>query len=168
MELRRTAGPTGDPFFDTVRERHPDVDIVVLPPVVPPTPGDPLDLAQARELRDAQLASAERLWREAAEGAGSLTHRVGAGGPGALRWESTGALRGTRDGFRVLARLAAALETWDLRRQDAPVALLAAGSPDGRSVTATYAEETGVLVFRATSPDVPVSDETRSVLRGEG
>ncbi len=39
MELRRYLGPTGDAFWDTVRERHPDVDLVLLPPEKPEPAG---------------------------------------------------------------------------------------------------------------------------------
>jgi len=38
MELRPPTEPIDDPFFAAVRRRHPDVDVVLLPPPDPPTP----------------------------------------------------------------------------------------------------------------------------------
>ncbi|MDQ4054252.1 MAG: hypothetical protein M3237_16320 [Actinomycetota bacterium] len=38
MELRPPTEPTNDPFFAAVRHRHPEVDIVLLPPPEPPAP----------------------------------------------------------------------------------------------------------------------------------
>ena len=35
MELRPPGTPIDDPFFAAVRRRHPDVDLVVLPPDAP-------------------------------------------------------------------------------------------------------------------------------------
>lgn len=32
MSLRPASGPVGDPFFAQVRRRHPDLDLVLLPP----------------------------------------------------------------------------------------------------------------------------------------
>ena len=44
---------TDDPFFRVLRERHPEVDLVILPPVAPPAPDEPrLDLVEARRLQD--------------------------------------------------------------------------------------------------------------------
>jgi hypothetical protein len=48
----RTGDPAlDDPFFRVVRERHPDIDLVMLPPVVlPPTVQDPAEEARAQAL----------------------------------------------------------------------------------------------------------------------
>ena len=35
MSLRPATGPVGDPFFARVRRRHPDLDLVLLPPEAP-------------------------------------------------------------------------------------------------------------------------------------
>lgn len=54
------AGPTGDPLLDAVRRRHPDVDLVVLPPE--PTAAAPAlraDRATAEALGLAVLAEAQ-------------------------------------------------------------------------------------------------------------
>ena len=40
MSLHPAPGPVGDPFFARVRRRHPDVDLVLLPPE-PPEAGRP-------------------------------------------------------------------------------------------------------------------------------
>lgn len=38
MSLRPASGPVGDPFFARVRRRHPDLDLVLLPPESPDAP----------------------------------------------------------------------------------------------------------------------------------
>ena len=35
MRLRPASGPVGDPFFARVRRRHPDLDLILLPPEAP-------------------------------------------------------------------------------------------------------------------------------------
>ena len=35
MSLRPASGPGGDPFFARVRRRHPDLDLILLPPEAP-------------------------------------------------------------------------------------------------------------------------------------
>lgn len=58
-----------DAFFAVVRRRHPDIDIVLLPPEAPPgsgpPPPDPADLAGVPALVDDELA---RLWDDVADG----------------------------------------------------------------------------------------------------
>jgi hypothetical protein len=62
-----------DPFFRVVRRRHPDIDIVLLPPEPPTEPPadpsdavlDPADLAAVPALFDDELA---RLWDAVADG----------------------------------------------------------------------------------------------------
>src|SRR5689334_18958562 len=41
MSLRPASGPVGDPFFARVRRRHPDLDLVLLPPETPGAPETP-------------------------------------------------------------------------------------------------------------------------------
>ena len=45
MSLRPASGPVDDPFFARVRRRHPDLDLVLLPPETPdagtPAPAEP-------------------------------------------------------------------------------------------------------------------------------
>lgn len=167
MELRRTEGPVGDPFFDTVRARHPDVDVVVLPPEPPAPPGDPLTAGEVLARREADAAFAEALWQRVVEEPTELRHTVSAAA-GSARWQSTGSLTGTADGFRVLVRLAEELDDWAVRRGDGPVTLLVARDTAGRLLTTSYAEQTGVLVFTLGSGDQPVTAEAVAVLRGEG
>jgi hypothetical protein len=62
-----------DPFFGVVRRRHPDIDIVLLPPEPPAEPNgepapallDPADLADVPARFDAELT---RLWDDVADG----------------------------------------------------------------------------------------------------
>lgn len=174
MELRRTDGPVGDPFFDTVRARHPDVDVVVLPPEPAAPPGPPrapLPAEQALDRRTADASFAEALWQRVVEEPAELRHTV-SGGAGSARWQSVGSLPGTADGFRVLVRLTDALAHdpggWVVRRRDGAVALLVARDAAGRTLTTSYAEQTGVLVFRLSSGEHPVTAEALAALRGEG
>ncbi|MDP2775932.1 MAG: hypothetical protein Q8O61_20425, partial [Nocardioides sp.] len=69
MELQPLSDPLGDPFLDVVRRRHPDVDVVVLPPEPPPVPLESLELTADEEvaatlIRVATLA--RQLWARAA------------------------------------------------------------------------------------------------------
>ena len=45
MSLHPAPGPVGDPFFARVRRRHPDLDLILLPPDAPdagaPRPAEP-------------------------------------------------------------------------------------------------------------------------------
>lgn len=166
MELRQAEGPVGDPFFDTVRARHPDVDVVVLPPEPGVPPGPPLGPGEVLARREADAAFAEQLWSRVVEEPTELRHTVSASA-GSARWQSTGSLTGTTDGFRVLVRLADELGDWSLRRGDGPVALLVARDPAGHTLTTSYAEQTGVLVFKLSSGEQPVTAEVLAALRGE-
>ena len=53
------AGPTGDPLLDAVRRRHPDVDLVVLPPEKSAAPARRADSLTAEALGVAVLAEAQ-------------------------------------------------------------------------------------------------------------
>jgi hypothetical protein len=63
-------GPVDDPFFGEVRRRHPDVDIVLLPPVGGPD-ADEAPIADDDAVATARLrvaAAARQLWEAAAPG----------------------------------------------------------------------------------------------------
>lgn len=166
MNLRRSSGSVDDPFFAALRARRPDVDLVVLPPEPPLPRGERLDLAGLRTRRDADCGFADELWWRATQEPVPLRHTT-VPGPDTVRWESRGELRGVPDGRQVLERLAEGLPGWSLRRAGREVLLLGGRAPDGRTLTATYAEDTDALVFHLRSADLPATDEARSALRGE-
>ncbi|QIK65024.1 hypothetical protein G7072_00555 [Nocardioides sp. HDW12B] len=55
MNLRRVPAPTGDPFWDTLLRRHPDLELVLLPPEQPEPPA-----AESRPLLDEVTLEAVR------------------------------------------------------------------------------------------------------------
>lgn len=58
----------GDPFFDVVRRRHPDVDIVLLPPDEPAPAQEriaPLRLEEAEDLASDLAGLIDNLWHQA-------------------------------------------------------------------------------------------------------
>ncbi len=73
MATGENVGVSEDPFFGVVRRRHPDIDIVLLPPDPPTEPTgepagallDPADLADVPAVFDAELT---RLWDDVADG----------------------------------------------------------------------------------------------------
>ena len=74
-----------DPFWSVVRRRHPDVDVVILPPDAPDGPDAPVDSAAPAVDADALNAVAAGLvaaWREVADLLAELGETDGPG----LRW----------------------------------------------------------------------------------
>lgn len=177
MEPRPLSDPLGDPFFDAVRRRHPDVDIVVLPPVPPPLPADPLgsvepvgdDEVAATLIRVATLA--RQLWATAArESAAEPQSRLSYGaGPGAVRATARVATR-RDDGFHVLVALRHDLETngWEVTRPPGAVERLLAHLDD-LTVSASYAEGSGALLVEVSSGSLAVgADRARALTRPAG
>jgi hypothetical protein len=163
MELRPLSDPLGDPFFDAVRRRHPDVDIVVLPPAPPPVPPDSLELVGDDEvaatlIRVATLA--RQLWASAArESAEKPEARFAYGsGPSAVRAVARVATR-RDDGFHVLVALRHELETdgWEVTRPPGVVERIVAHLDD-LTVSASCAEGAGALLFELSSASLPVGD----------
>ena len=63
MEIRPSGAPIDDPFFAAVRRRHPDVDIVVLPPTAPEVePETTVDDATVDRATELVEAFADELW----------------------------------------------------------------------------------------------------------
>lgn len=181
MDFTRTPGPIGDPLLDTVHRRHPEVDIVVLPPetaaprAVAAEPATPVGADAARSARTATAAEAARLWASMLEldaevAAGAVRPRLGPGRvpgvvvPTALATTSTTTAEVDRS--HALSALAAALDGWDVRRRPGPVEQLHA-TRAGAAVRATYAPSTGVVVLEVTGPALAVGDDVAHVLVGE-
>lgn len=181
MDFTRTPGPIGDPLLDTVHRRHPDVDIVVLPPetaapvaaaVEPATPVGP---DAARSARTATGAEAVRLWAsmlglDPEVAVGAVRPRLAPGRvpgvvvPTALATATTSPAETDRSG--ALSALGAALDGWDVRRRPGPVESLHA-TRAGAAVRATYAPSTGVVVLEVTGPALRVGDDVAHLLVGE-
>ena len=63
MEIRPSGAPIDDPFFAAVRRRHPDVDLVVLPPTAPDEePAETVDDATVDRTIELVEAFAHELW----------------------------------------------------------------------------------------------------------
>lgn len=180
MDFQRAPGPIGDPFLDTVRRRHPDVDIVVLPdPRADPGARVavlPADADAARVERADAASRLTALWRGLAEEPGAATpgRVVARLAPGpvagtvvATAQATTTVDRETPAGRRMMSRLAGALEGWDVQRVEGPVERLVA-TRDGSTVRATHAEPTGVLVVVLTGPPLRVGADAAHTLVGEG
>ncbi|MCD4535878.1 hypothetical protein LRP67_17460 [Nocardioides sp. cx-169] len=172
MELHQISEPTGDPFFDALRRRHPDVDVVLLPPESPPAPpGATVDEAAANAVLARVQDLAGRLWSGAAgdsEESPRSRYRYGAG-PGAVRAVAGVATR-RGDGFHVLVALRHALESEGgaLTRPPGAVERLVAHLDD-LTVTASYAEEAGALLCEVSSESLEVGpDAARRLVRGGG
>ena len=181
MDFTRTPGPIGDPLLDTVHRRHPDVDIVVLPPetaapvAVTAEPATPVGADAARSARTASAPVAVRLWAsmlglDPEVAVGAVRPRLAPGRvpgvvvPTALATTST-TTAGVDRSF-ALSTLGAALDGWDMRRRPGPVERLDA-TRAGAAVRATYAPSTGVVVLEVTGPALAVGVDVAHVLVGE-
>jgi hypothetical protein len=171
MELHPLSDPLGDPFFDALRRRHPDVDVVVLPPEPPPLVQEPVggDEVAATLTRVATLA--QRLWASAARestAAPDARFRYGTG-PETVRATSRVVTR-RDDGFHVLVALRHELEThgWEVTRPPGAVERILANLDD-LTVTASYAERSGALLLEVSSESLPVgADRARDLTRPAG
>lgn len=159
-------GPTGDPFFDAVRRRHPDVDLVVLPPELPSVPAPPADRATAEALAEVVLAEATSLWDTI--NTEDLTERpqlayVAGGQPGTVRSTARVLVPETDRGFLLLAALRQAVPGLDYR--DGPVSWIEGRSGVAR-LRASYAESTGFFQLELSSGALQVGQPVLDALRG--
>ncbi len=146
-----------DPFWSVVAERHPDLDIVVLPAEAPPTPTsvDAEEVERRRLALDAAVMHLNDMLAPHAE----LSAADTVPGPvvDSVRWRSK-ASGVVVDGAELLDRLAAPLT--DVVRRGGAVEQLDA-EIDGFRVRATWASVTEVLVVRVESEALRVdADET--------
>lgn len=176
MELRPLSDPLGDPFFDVLRRRHPDVDVVLLPPVGPPAVPPAAVPPAVEPASDAVVTStllrveavARGLWVSVApDSVDRPRPRCTYGtGPGTVR--ATARLRTRReDGFHLLVALRHELEAdgWAVTRPAGPVERLV-GHLDDLTCTASYAEGPGTLLVELASGSLPVGgDRARELTR---
>ncbi len=171
MDLTRHSGPLDDPFFEPLRRRHPDVDIVILPPEeAPQEPALPqvTDEVVAAEV-DRIAAAAEALWRVAGEDVDAHPGTFVALGdlPGTVQARARVVTR-TPEGFRVLVRLRGELvdQGWRVDRVEGPVEQLLGTGPDA-ALRASYAEQSGTLIVELTGLRAYVgTDRARALVAG--
>lgn len=168
MELHPLSDPVDDPFFDAVRRRHRDVDVVLLPPSGPPVALEPVaETVVATALLRVE-AIARGLWASVApDSADRPRPRCTYGtGPDAVR--ATARLRTSRDdGFHLLVALRHELEAdgWAVTRPEGPVERLV-GHLDDLTATVSYAEGSSTLLVELTSGSLPVGqDRARELTR---
>jgi hypothetical protein len=150
MELRAPTETIDDPFFAAVRRRHPDVDVVLLPPMPPPGPvTDQVADDEVAAALTLVATEADQLWSTVAPGAPERPEtRCGFGDdPSSVRAVARVVAR-RGDGVEVLVRLRRELE----RRGG------------GLDVTTSYAEGSGALLLTVSSPSMPVGVERARVL----
>lgn len=171
MKLQPDTEQVADPFFAAVRRRHPDVDLVVLPPVPPrPAEADPVpdDVVASTLVRTA--TAAEQLWATIVP---ESTERPGARLAYGSRPDSIRAVARIvthrDDGFEVLVSLRHQLEAhgWEIRRPPGEVERIT-GVLEGLDVAASYAEEAGVLIFTLSSESQQVGNaRARALVRSQ-
>ncbi len=159
MEIRPSGAPIDDPFFAAVRRRHPDVDLVVLPPDAPDEePVETVDDATVARAADLVGGFADELWRAIAP----LTRvkpqsRLRYGDRESDVQAVARVVDRRSDGYAVLVRLRHELELrgWAVQRPAGALERLSA-SLDGGRLVASYAEETGVVMLELCSAGLPV------------
>jgi hypothetical protein len=166
MELRR-AQAIADPFLSAVRRRHPDADLVVLPPGRPPDPPPPL--ADHEALAAAALRVGERadaLWPVLDEPVPADVRW--AHGPGADAVVALSRLVRTAHDRQALAEVSTALaDAGEVRRPSGVVERLVVESP-GTTTAVSWAPTTGVLVVEVRSAAVVVGAALVRDLTREG
>ncbi|WP_309647948.1 hypothetical protein [Nocardioides sp.] len=168
MELHPLSDPVGDPFFDVLRRRHRDVDVVLLPPVGRPDGADPVsdEVVSSALLR--VEAVARGLWAMVAPDSDDRPQPRCTYGTGPESVRATARLVTRRvDGFHVLVALRAELESdgWAVTRPEGPVERLVAYLDD-LTVTASYAEGSGTLLVELAAESLPVGqDRARGLTR---
>jgi hypothetical protein len=168
MELRPSTTPIDDPFFATLRRRHPDVDVVLLPPTGPPG-ADP-ESAGEDDVAAALIRVAtqtRQLWLAVAPGADDQPDaRYGFGAdPASVRAVARVVAR-RDDGLDVLVRLRHELGShgWELRRPRGAGVERLTGVLDDLDLTASYAEQSGTLILAVSSESMHVgADRAREL-----
>lgn len=162
-----------DPFWEPVRRRHPDVDLVLLPPVPPVDPGVSVAPQVPVDRADTEAAAHEllaRLW-SAATGDPAVVerHRRWFAGErqGTERLEETWSVEGVTpdDGLAAVRRVVDALESdgWRVLVPTAGVPRVQAGRADGldrAEVLLLVSPERGRLVLRHRSGSRPAVTAT--------
>ena len=154
MELLPPGAPLSDPMLDAVRRRHPDVDLVVLPPEPTPLPADAPDGEgdQVATTIDLVRRLATAVWSRVAETPADPPVDPGFGPvPGTVVVRSRHCAS-VPDRPRVLTELRDDLqgEGWHFRRPWGAVERLV-GERDGVELRGCYAPVTGTLLVTLTS-----------------
>ena len=162
MEIRPSGAPIDDPFFAAVRRRHPDVDIVLLPPTAPDDePVETVDDATVDRATELVEAFADELWVAIAPLSETEPEvRLRYGDRESAVQAVARVVDRRSDGYAVLVRLRHELELrgWTVRRPAGELERLTA-SLDGGRLVASYAEETGVVMLELRSVGLPVGVE---------
>ena len=165
MELRPPGTPIYDPFFEAVRRRHPDVDLVVLPPDDTAEPADPVDDATVQRVVELVVEAAAGLWSAVAPASDTApTTRVEFGDRETDVRAVARVVETTGEGYAVLIRLRHELEQrgWLVQRppsrQPGGLERLVAELEGGR-LLASYAEGSGALLLELSSAALPVGVE---------
>lgn len=155
-----------DPFFAPLRRRHPDVDLVLLPPERSPQV-DPVGVGVVAAATDRAARVAGRLGQVA--GLGDATgSRLGFGPDPGTVVATARLAAGSAADETVLDRLAraGAADGWEVRRRTGAVASLV-GRHAGLRLRATYAAATRALLVEVASTPLTVGTaRARDLVRG--
>jgi len=168
MHLTRVTGPIPDPFFEAVRRRHPDVDIVLLPPDEPLAvpAGPPADAAAVDAALARATALAGSLWRVVPETPEATPGASVAAGPAVGTVQPRVRLvKHDADGHAMLVRLKDELvdRGWRVDRIPGPVERVVAAG-EGASVSASYAPDPGTFILDLTTRPLLVGPERARML----
>ena len=163
-----------DPFWATVRRRHPDVDLALLPPEPPPAgpraDSSPDDEAAAlvAATRAAVDEAARSLWPPLVGGAPPRAAVAFGTAEGTVVVRVRASARHLADPG-PLARLRELLEQqgWHPRRAEGEVARITGGR-DGLRVRASYAAASGAFLVEVASAPLAVGRERAAALAGSG
>ncbi len=161
MEIRPPGAPIDDPFLEAVRRRHPDVDLIALPPDDTTEPADPVDDATVMRVAELVAEAARDLWSAVApDGAAAPTTRLQFAGRETDVRAVARVVESTPDGYVILLRLRHELEQrgWFVQRPPDGLERLVA-ELDGGRLMATYAEGSGALLLELSSAALPVGVE---------
>lgn len=172
MELTTATTPIPDPFFAAVRRRHPDVDVVLLPPPAPQVDIDPVPDDEVAATLAGVATEARLLWSAvAADATEQPDARLEFGAdPSSVRAVARLATR-RDDGLVILDRIRDELASrgWEVRRPAGGAVDRLTGALAGLQVTASYAERSGALLLTLSSASLPVGvDRARALTRGAG
>ncbi len=157
-------------LFAELHRRHPDVDLVLLPPEPPPVEAPEAGPDQVEAVLATATATAGRLWTVVAPDS-PVAPQVRwsyAADPGRVQAVAR-VVEPQADGFHVLVALRHELEHhgWAITRPPGAVERLT-GHLDELTLAASYAEQTGVLLVTVSSDPVVVGAERAAALvRGE-
>ncbi|MCW2812945.1 MAG: hypothetical protein JWN84_400 [Nocardioides sp.] len=157
-------------LFAELHRRHPDVDLVLLPPEPAPVEAPEAGPDEVAAVLTAVTTTAGRIWSAVAHDS-TVAPQVRwsyAADPGRVRAVAR-VVEPQPDGFHVLVALRHELEQhgWAVARPPGAVERLT-GHLDELTLTASYAEQTGVLLVTVSSDPVVVgAGRATALVRGE-